>query len=118
MKVSKAVRLFIAYKHSMGWEFTTIARFLGTFAEFAGDVHLSSLTVAQGSEFIGRPTLSAFSRYDRLRRFFMHWKAREQLEALPLPAPIPRGHSTFVPYIYSRTEIRRLVSEPALSSTI
>jgi len=102
----------------MGWEFTPIARFLGTFAQFAGDVHLSSLTVAQVSEFIGTPTPSAFSRYARLRRFFMHWKARGQLEKLPLPAPIPRGHSTFVPHIYSRAEIWRLVSEPVLSSTV
>lgn len=79
MKVSKAVRLFIAYKQSMGWEFTPIARFLGTFAQFAGDVHLSSLTVAQVSEFIGTPTLSAFGRYARLRRFFIHWKAHDWL---------------------------------------
>jgi integrase/recombinase XerD len=55
-------------------------------------------------------------KYDKLKRFFHYWKVRGQLDSVPLPAPIPQGHSTFLPYIYSRTELRRLVSESSESA--
>ena len=102
----------------MGWAFTTIEPFLVSFARYIGDVHLRSITTTQVSNFLdGRAGKTAWLQYDRLRRFFNHWKFRGQLDSLPLPAPIPRGRCTFVPHIYSRAEIRRLVSEEALNST-
>ena len=117
MKVSKAVRLYVAHKRSMGWEFTYIEKSLMSFYRYVGDVHLRSVTTTQVSGFLdGRAQTTAWWNYDRLKRFFNHWKFRGQLDFLPLPAPIPRGRSTFVPHIYSRAEIRRLVSEDALNS--
>jgi integrase/recombinase XerD len=102
----------------MGWAFTTIEPFLVSFARCIGDVHLRSITTTQVSNFLdGRARKTAWLQYDRLRRFFNHWKFRGQLDSLPLPAPIPRARCTFVPHIYSRAEIRRLVSEEALNST-
>jgi len=118
LRVSKAVRLFVAHKRSMGWEFTTVEQLLMSFSRYIGDVHLRSVRTTQVSNFLnGRARKTAYLQYDRLRRFFSHWKFRGQLDFLPLPAPIPRGPCTFVPHIYSRAEIRRLVSEDALSNT-
>ncbi len=102
----------------MGWEFTSIETFLLAFSRYVSDVHLASVTTAQVSSFLaGRAQKTAYLQYDRLRRFFSHWKFRGQLDSLPIPAPIPRGPCTFVPHIYSRAEIRRLVNEDALKST-
>ncbi len=101
----------------MGWQFRDMESFFITFTRAVGDVHLSSLTACQVSEFLSGPRTSAHFKYDRLKRFFRYWKVRGQLDFLPLPAPIPRGHSTFVPYIYSRTELGRMVSESVLNST-
>jgi integrase/recombinase XerD len=117
LKVSTGMRLYLAHKRSMGWQFRAMESFLRTFSRAVGDVHLSSLTACQVSEFLAEPRTAAYQKYDRLKRFFQYWKVRGQLDSVPLPAPIPRGHSTFLPYIYSRTELRRLVSESAVNST-
>jgi integrase/recombinase XerD len=119
LRVSKAVRLYIAYKRSMGWQFTEIEQFLFGFSRHVDDAQLADVTTKQVSSFLaGRAPKSAYLRHDRLRRFFSHWKFRSQLDLLPLPPPIPHGPCTFVPHIYSRAEIRRLVNEDALKSTI
>jgi len=112
------MRLYLAHKRSMGWQFRAMESFLTTFSRAVRDVHLSSLTTYQVSEFLAGPKTSAHYKYENLKRFFRYWKARGQLNSVPLPAPIPRGHSTFVPYIYSRTELRRMVSESVMNSTI
>lgn len=111
------MRLYLAHKRSMGWQFRAMESFLTTFSHAVGDVHLSSLTAYQVSEFLSGPPTAAYQKYDKLKRFFQHWKVRGQLDSVPLPAPIPPGHSTFLPYIYSRTELRRMVSESVLNST-
>ena len=102
----------------MGWQFRAMESFLTTFSRAVGDVHLSGLTTYQVSEFLAGPRTSAHYKYENLKQFFRYWKARGQLDSVPLPSPIPRGQSTFVPYIYSRTELRRMVSESVVNSTI
>jgi len=112
------MRLYLAHKRSMGWQLRAMESFLTTFSRAVRDVHLSSLTTYQVSEFLAGPKTSAHYKYENLKQFFRYWKARGQLDSVPLPSPIPRGHSTFVPYIYSRTELRRMVSESVVNSTI
>jgi integrase/recombinase XerD len=111
------MRIYLAHKRSMGWQFRAMESFLTTFLLSVGDVHLSSLTTHQVSEFLAGPKTSAHYNYENLKRFFRYWKARGKLDSLPLPPPIPRGHSTFVPYIYSRTELLRLISESVVYRT-
>jgi integrase/recombinase XerD len=101
----------------MGWQLREMESFLKTFSRNVGDVHLSSLTTPQVSEFLAGPTTAAHYKFDRLNQFFRYWKARGKLDSVPLPSPIPRGHSAFVPYIYSRSELLRLVSDSAVNST-
>jgi integrase/recombinase XerD len=117
LKVSTGVRIYLAHKRSMGWQFTAFESFFTTFLRRVGDVHLSSLTTHQVSEFLAGPRTAAHYKYENLKRFFRYWKARGKLNSVPLPSPIPRGHSTFVPYIYSRAELLRLVSESVINST-
>jgi integrase/recombinase XerD len=117
LKVSTGIRIYLAHKRSMGWQLRAMESFLTTFLGSVGDIHLSSLTTHQVSQFLAAPETSAHYKYESLKQFFRYWKARGKLDSVPLPSPIPRGHSTFVPYIYSRTELLRMVSESVVNST-
>jgi integrase len=45
-----------------------------------------------------------------LRVFFEHWRVREELRVAPLPPPAPKYTTSFVPYIYSVSELRLLLA--------
>jgi integrase/recombinase XerD len=53
-------------------------------------------------------------RYDALVLFFKFFQLRGNLKNWPMPSRAPRHDKTFVPYIYSRAEIARLVSDASL----
>src|ERR1700733_1984785 len=50
-----------------------------------------------------------YNKYCVLRQFFCYWKARNEIYSLPLPPPRRFPVQTFVPYVFSRTELRRLL---------
>ena len=120
MKVSTGVRLYVAQKREMGWNFSTIEAYLVTFSSRVGDIHLSDVTPFQIASFLDRPRTSNSTwhqNYQKLSRFFKYWQFRRQVGSLPMPPVVPRHPHTFVPYIYSREEIRRLVCDSALNRT-
>jgi integrase len=53
--------------------------------------------------------MSWYKKYSVMRGFFRYWKARNEIYGLPLPPPRRSPVQTFVPYVYSRTELRRLL---------
>ena len=61
LKVSTGMRLYLAHKRSMGWQFRAMESFLTTFSRAVRDVHLSSLTTHQVSEFLAGPKTSSES---------------------------------------------------------
>jgi integrase/recombinase XerD len=120
LKIKTAVRIYVAHKRSMGWEFSGIEKYLSAFARHIGDVHLSNIKATNVAAFLQGPRTSAemwHQGWARIRRFFDYWKFRHQMYRVPMPLLIPRPIRTFVPYIYSRAEISRLVSDSALSAT-
>ena len=48
-------------------------------------------------------------KYRALKGFFRFAVSRGYLDEAPLPAALPKQPSAFVPYIYSRVELRRLL---------
>jgi integrase len=48
-------------------------------------------------------------KYGVLRDFFEYWRCREKLDTVPMPLAAPKYTQTFVPYIYSRRELRLLL---------
>jgi integrase/recombinase XerD len=120
VKVSTAVRRYIAHKRKMGWSFSTLETLFRSFSSHVGCIHLSAITSSQVAFFLEGPRTSNSTwhqKYEVLARFFRFWKLRGQLERLPMPPMRTRTPHTFVPYIYSREEIRRLVSESTLNET-
>ena len=50
-----------------------------------------------------------FSKLSRLRSFFQYAVSRGYITAAPLPTVMPKYPPAFVPYIYTREELRRLL---------
>lgn len=118
VKLSRAIRRYVAAKHAIGVSYRSGRDVLEAFSQHVGDVPLLSLAKWQVLEFLDRSRLSDVTwlfRFRILKAFFEYWLARDHLTKLPLPPP--RRHGTarsLVPYIYSVSELRRLLERTCL----
>jgi integrase/recombinase XerD len=112
MEIFEAVETYIDRKRSLGVTFEKAALNLRSFSKRVGDVPLETITPRQILTFLNGPRTSTVTwrvKYNLLKHFFEYWAARGMLPAPPMPVirpPVPR---TFVPYIYSRNEVRVLL---------
>ena len=56
-----------------------------------------------------RRRLPSLAKYNLIRNFFEYWVARDEVGTAPMPPMRPACPQTFVPYIYSRTELLALL---------
>ncbi len=73
---------------------------------------LSQLNFHHVLQFLNRHQSSTTTfriKHSLLRRFFDYWSAHGVIVRLPMPANRPAQASHFLPYIYTREEIRRLL---------
>jgi integrase len=113
MKLSAAIDLYIAKRQAMGEKFYSPAAVLRALSRSHGQIELSSLTPDQMSSFLAGPRTGPATwrhKYGTLRVFFEHWRVREELRVAPLPPPAPKYTTSFVPYIYSVSELRLLLA--------
>ena len=111
MKVSTAVKEYIVWKHSLGIRFTSIERFLLAFTRYIGERDLREVTAAEIARFLNRTRVISPTwqqNYDKLDRFFRYLQISGKTNRNPMPRRAPHTPSGFVPYIYSRAEIKRL----------
>jgi integrase/recombinase XerD len=111
VKVSTAVKEYIAWKHSLGIRFTSIERFFLSFTRQMEGRELGELTTAEVTRFLNRTRVTSPTwqqNYDKLDRFFRYLRIAGKTNRNPMPRRVPRTPSGFVPYIYSRAEIKRL----------
>lgn len=121
MKVSTAVAQYVAWRRELGFRFTSDARFFSSFSFHFGDRSVKDLRASQIAKFINSPKSALSTRHTnhgRLTRFLQYLYRRGNLMSVPMPPKPPRYENTFVPYIYSRNEIRRLVSDRVLNGTV
>ena len=112
MKLIDAVCRYVAFKQSLGMRFGQSKR-LKAFCRFAGNLDLAQ---------VGPPTVRSFIegtvqgrrsrdlRFSTLKGFYRYALARGLAVSSPLPLTRPRRPPDFVPYIYSREELQRLVN--------
>jgi len=113
MKLLEGVQTYVDGKRLGGAGYAKGIQSLTSFCRHAGNVSLSSITEHQVTSFLDGPRTSAITwrlKYNLLRNFFLFWVARNAVPTLPMPPPRPPLVTTFVPYIYSRTQIRLLLS--------
>jgi len=113
MKLSQAADLYIQRKQDAGMRFDSPTHILRSFLRHCGDIDLHHITVPQVTAFLDgsgvRPSTWSGKR-GTLQAFFVYWTARGRLKYSPLPPSAPKITQSFVPYIYSRSDLSSLLS--------
>lgn len=117
MRVSTAVERFISFKQAQGLQYTSNAVFLRSFACAVGNCYVNELTASRISALLNsRKTLphTRYCRHNMLCVFFRFLKQIGKLKGWPLPGRPPLPRKTYVPFIYSRAEIRGIITQDYL----
>jgi integrase/recombinase XerD len=116
MKLPEAVAAYVAYKQSLGMRFATEARTLKSFYRMLGNIDIREVDADRVYAFLaGNGPITAFwhRKLSALRGFYRFAIARGYTTSSPLPLTVPKEPRTFVPYIYSREEMKRLLAATA-----
>jgi integrase/recombinase XerD len=111
MTLSQAVTRYVTHKQAIGMRFCRQARTLKSFCRENGEVDVDCLDPTVVLAFIngtGSVTLNARTKYHVLRGLYKFLIARGYTARDPLPRTAPKPSINFVPYIYSRDELKRL----------
>ena len=112
MNIRTGIAVYIEARRAEGTPWIKGAQILHSLERRVGDVPLATIRVNDIAAFLNGPLTSPMSWYKKycsLRGFFRYWKARNELCALPMPPSRRSPVQTFVPYVYSRMELRRLL---------
>jgi integrase/recombinase XerD len=114
MNLQPAVEEYIAFKKALGYRFSVNQKPLRRFARILGaDRDLSEIRAEEVLRFLDGdgPLTSAWHvRHNALAGFYRYALGHGYLTHSPLPTQTPKQPRTFVPYIYSREELRRLLA--------
>ena len=114
MKLEKLIAQYVAFRKSMGEDFKSAESLLKTFSRRMGlDVELSNVRAERVQAFLtGKGPITRYWRrkYDTLRGLYRYATSRNLVADTPLPISVPKLPERFVPYIYTRDELRRLLS--------
>ncbi len=112
MSLSDIVANYVAYKQALGQKFTTDAGILNAFCRYVGNVPLQSISAEQVERYLnGKRPISSFWRrkHTALKGLFRFATSRGYTTISPLPCRYPQIPLPLAPYIYSRTELKRLL---------
>src|SRR6185437_2513456 len=115
MTLDEGITLYVRRKQSSGILFAKGCQTLRTFLRTVGNLPLSQIDRHDVMEFLNVPgtSTSAFRRrHSLLRHFFAYWAAHGVMAELAMPPTRPVERSRFLPYIYTREEICRLLRLP------
>jgi integrase/recombinase XerD len=113
MRLADGVEIFVQRKRADGLIFSKSADNLMRFCRQTGNVPLhdikahhvvSFLDVSDGS------TMTWRRKHSILQQFFDFWRSRGEMAILQMPPQRPYVRPTYVPHIYTREEIRRIVT--------
>lgn len=113
MTLSEAIDVFVERKRSNGFRFITGRYCLVAFCRRVGDLPLDHVTAQHVLDFLDRRRITNATwraKYGLLQRFLDYWSLRGAMPTLLLPPPRPAERRVFVPYIYTESEIRALLS--------
>ncbi|MGA7687066.1 MAG: tyrosine-type recombinase/integrase [Terriglobales bacterium] len=113
MKLSQAIDFYVRRKQDAGARFNAPKKQLRSLLRHCGDIDLHRVKLPQVTSFIDgsgvRPSTWCQKR-GTLKAFFEYWALRGRLKAPPpLPPRAPKSAQTFVPYIYSQSDLRLLL---------
>lgn len=113
MKLSAAVSSYISHKRAQGLRFRAEDAILKAFCKAIGDILIANVLATAVLAFLdgrGPVTGTWAKKYHVLTGLYRFALARGWVRASPLPRSIPKPAApAFVPYIYSHTELKRLL---------
>src|SRR5262249_18015967 len=115
-----AIQAYVDVRRAHGVFFDRGSDVLRSFSTKIGDVPLDKIRPTQILEFLNRPRTSAGTwrrNFSLIRTFFEHWSARGLLDQSPMPPIRPLAARTllpYVPFVYTRNEVRLLLRATAL----
>ena len=120
MRLEQGTNLYVEQIQASGIPFATGYKTYLAFCRIVGNLTLSEINVRHVLQFLDRPATSAAAfrrRHSLLRRFFEYWAARGEMAGMPMPPNRPPQRSSFLPYIYTKEEIRSLLRSAPLTAT-
>jgi integrase len=112
MRLSEAIEIYVERRRAEGFLLVTGTVSLHAFCKSVGDLPLVDIAAQDILHFLDGPRTSTGtwrSKYSLLRRFCEYWSLRGAMQLLLLPPPRPPAIQTFVPFIYTRSQIRLLL---------
>ncbi len=112
MNLQRLIEQYLSYQRSLG-SLLSEAKILRPFGRALGPrASIASVRLRHVDTFLGkaRPvTRTWFKKLGCLRCFFQYAVSRGYVTTAPLPTTMPKHPPQFVPYIYTREELRRLL---------
>lgn len=112
MKLTEITTEYLTYKRSLGMGFRTEEWMLAAFCRQVGNVQMDSITAEQIRFFLdgNKPISSYWNRkYTSVSGLYRFALSRNYVSTVPLPTRHPKCPPPLVPYIYSRSELKRLL---------
>jgi integrase/recombinase XerD len=113
MNLQLLIEQYIEFQRALGSPCVTNAIALRAFGRVMGDkAGIGDVRPEHVDAFLGKMkpvTLTWHGKHSRLRTFFQYAVSRGYIDIAPLPAVIPKRPAPFVPYIYTREELSRLL---------
>jgi integrase len=113
VKLKIAVLNYITHRQTMGEKFLTNEKNLKAFYKCMGeDIDIKCVSAEKVVEFLygnGPITSTWFVRHNALTGFYEYTISRGYVDFSPLPTTLPKKPPAFVPYIYTREELRQLL---------
>ena len=120
MTLEEGINLYVQRKRATGMSFAKGYSTFRAFLRTVGNLPFSQIKVHHVLQFLNRPQTSAAAfrrKHSLLRHFFDYWAAHGAITTLPMPGNRPPQRSNFLPYIFTREELRRLLRLAPLSKT-
>ena len=113
MNLQLLIKQYLGYRKTMGWQDYSESGHLGGFGRFMGaDANIADVSIERVQAFLARTgalTSTWHTKHTVLRSFYRYAVSRDYVTVPPLPTTVPKRPPRFVPYIYSREELHRLV---------
>lgn len=116
MTLAQVITQYVTLKQSMGARFHAEAVILKAFSKAVGEVAVADVEVGPVHAYIagvGPVTRFWHRKYEALLGFYRFAIARGYVACSPLPVFLPKPPKPFVPYVFSRDELQRLLAAAA-----
>lgn len=113
MNLQQLITQYIIYRKSLGEKFKTNETYLKAFSKAMGpSVNIKSISEDMLNGFLygnfATITSGWFIKHTALLGFYRYALIRNYVTKIPLPRILPKRPQPFVPYIYSKQELKRL----------